>query len=56
VFTPHALWGEQLFAARAYLERSPLQLASLRTQDVLRWLLAAGIIIAALLRLLGIIG
>jgi hypothetical protein len=56
VFTPNAVWGEELFAARAYLQRSPLQMASLRTQDVLRWLLAAGIIAAALLRLLGIIG
>ncbi len=56
VFTPHAVWGEELFAARAYLEESPLQLASLRTQDVLRWLVAAGILVAAALRLLGLIG
>lgn len=56
VFTPHAIWGEELFAARAYLEESPLQLASLRTQDILRWLLAAGILVAAALRLLGLIG
>lgn len=56
VFTPNAVWGEELFAARAYLDESPLQLASLRTQDVLRWLLAAGILIAAALRLLGLMG
>ena len=42
--------------ARAYLDESPLQLASLRTQDVLRWLVAAGILIAAALRLLGLVG
>jgi hypothetical protein len=56
VFTPHAVWGEELFAGRAYLDESPLQLASLRTQDVLRWLVAAGILIAAALRLLGLVG
>lgn len=56
VFTAHAVWGEELFAARAYLDESPLQLASLRTQDVLRWLVAAGILIAAALRLLGLVG
>lgn len=49
------LWGEELFAARAYLEESPLQLASLRTQDILRWLLAAVILVTALLRIAGIL-
>lgn len=56
MFTPHAVWGEELFAARAYLNESPLQLASLRTQDVLRWLAALAILAAAALRLLGLIG
>lgn len=56
VFTPNSIWGEELFAARAYLGRAPLQLASLRTQDVLRWLVAGGILAAALLGALGIGG
>lgn len=55
-FTPNAVWGEELFAAPAYLKRSPLQLASLRTQDILRWLAAGGILAAAALRMLGILG
>ncbi|MDT8305760.1 MAG: DUF6754 domain-containing protein [Anaerolineae bacterium] len=55
-FTPNAVWGEELFAAPAYLQRSPLQLASLRTQDILRWLAALGILGIAALRMLGILG
>ncbi|HSM55356.1 MAG TPA: DUF6754 domain-containing protein [Candidatus Sulfomarinibacteraceae bacterium] len=47
-----ALWGEELFAAGAYLEEAPLQVASVRAQDMLRWLLAAIIVIIALLQLL----
>ncbi|MFW5940229.1 MAG: DUF6754 domain-containing protein [Chloroflexota bacterium] len=46
------LWGEELFAAGAYLDQTPLQLASVRAQDILRWLLAATIVIIALLQLL----
>lgn len=50
-YSEDVLWGEELFAAGAYLEESPLQLASLRTQDILRWLLAAAILALALLRI-----
>lgn len=54
-YSENVLWGEELFAAGAYLEQSPLQLASLRTQDILRWLLAVAILATALLRLAGIL-
>lgn len=54
-YSENVLWGEELFAAGAYLEQSPLQLASLRTQDILRWLLAAAILATALVRLAGIL-
>jgi hypothetical protein len=55
-FTANAVWGEELFAARAYLGRAPLQLASLRTQDILRWLVAILVLVAAVLGALGILG
>ena len=54
-YSENVLWGEELFAAGAYLEESPIQLASLRTQDLLRWLLVVVILGAALLRIGGIL-
>ena len=54
-YSENVLWGEELFAAGAYLEESPLQLASLRTQDILRWLLVAVILATALSRIAGIL-
>lgn len=47
--TSSLLIGEELLAAGAYLEQKPQQLASLKLQDVLRWLVAAGILLAAVL-------
>lgn len=52
--TENVLWGEELFAATAYLEGNAAQLASVRTQDVLRWLVVLAIIVYTLLQLLGI--
>lgn len=52
--TEQVLWGEELFAATAYLEGNPAQLASIRTQDVLRWIVVVAIIVFLLLRLLDI--
>jgi hypothetical protein len=46
------LIGEELFAAPAYLQGTPMQVASLRAQDVLRWVLIAALLIGALLKLL----
>jgi hypothetical protein len=45
------LIGEELYAGGAYLGAGPIHAASLRMQDILRWLLVALILIGALLRL-----
>lgn len=52
--TEQVLLGEELFAAAAYLEGNAAQLASLRAQDVMRWLVVAAIGIFALLQLAGL--
>jgi len=49
------LIGEELFAGGAYLQAGPMHAASLRAQDVLRWVLAASMLVGALLKLLGIL-
>ncbi|HJW83211.1 MAG TPA: DUF6754 domain-containing protein [Anaerolineae bacterium] len=46
----HLLMGEEIFAAGAYLDRRPEQVARLSAQDVARYILVAVILIAALLR------
>jgi hypothetical protein len=48
------LIGEELYAAPAYLNAGPAHVASLRVQDILRWLIIAGIGLGAILKLLGI--
>jgi hypothetical protein len=53
--TQEPLIGEELFASGAYLQVNPIHAASLRTQDVLRWILAGGLVLGALLRLVGIL-
>jgi hypothetical protein len=55
-FTSNAVWGEELYAARAYLNESTQQLAGLHTQDLLRWIIVAGVLLVAALRLFGILG
>lgn len=47
------LIGEEVFAAGAYLNASPLHAASLQAQDVLRWLLVIAILAGVVLRSLG---
>lgn len=49
------LIGEELFALPAYLQSAPIYQAGLRAQDVLRWLVVAGLIIGAILSLIGIL-
>lgn len=49
------LIGEELFAAGAYVQAGVTHSASLVVQDILRWLIIIGLIIAAVLGLLGII-
>lgn len=49
------LLGEELYAAGAYLGGDPMHSASLRMQDILRWVIIASILIGAILKLLGIL-
>jgi hypothetical protein len=46
------LVGEEIFAGGAYAPGRPIQIASLLTEDWLRWLLVVGIFIVAVWRLL----
>jgi hypothetical protein len=41
----NVLIGEEMYAAKAYLQARPVHLASLRAQDVLRWLIVVGILV-----------
>lgn len=52
--TESPIIGEEIYAIPAYLGREPAHLASLKAQDVMRVGIGALIIIAALLRTLGI--
>ena len=49
------LVGEELFASGAYLQAGPLHAASLHVQDVLRWVLVAGLLAGTILKLAGIL-
>ncbi|MBN2550321.1 MAG: hypothetical protein JXB15_14250 [Anaerolineales bacterium] len=49
------LIGEELYAAGAYLQAGSMHLASLRTQDIFRWILAGVILAGALLKLAGVL-
>ncbi len=48
------LIGEEVFAGGAYLGAGSIHEASLRTQDILRWLLVALIILGAILKVTGL--
>jgi len=49
------LIGEEVFAIGAYLNAGPFHRASLRAQDFSRWLLVLAILIAAILKFLGLL-
>ena len=49
------LIGEEIYAAGAYVESSPLHAASLIVQDILRWLIVTFILVGALLTLAGVL-
>jgi hypothetical protein len=49
-----ALIGEELYAAPAYFSGRPTYAAGLSVQDVLRWLIIIGLVIGAVLKILGI--
>jgi len=48
------LIGEELFVGGAYIQAGPMHMASLRAQDILRWVLIGVILVGALLKLLGV--
>jgi hypothetical protein len=48
------LIGEELYAGGAYIEAGPMHIASLRAQDLIRWLLVGFIIVGSLFHLLGL--
>lgn len=50
------LIGEELFAAGAYMDAGPLHAASLRVQDILRWLIIVVILVGVLVQLLRAVG
>ncbi len=49
------LIGEEVYAGGAYIEPTGLHTASLSVQDILRWLIIAGILIGSLLTLAGVL-
>lgn len=49
------LVGEELFSAGAYLQAGPMHLASVRVQDLLRWVLIGLILAGAVLKFVGIL-
>jgi hypothetical protein len=53
--TENPLIGEELFAGGAYLQVGGMHLASLKTQDVFRWILVFSILVGGILKLVGIL-
>lgn len=53
--TENHLLGEELYVAGAYLRETDWDLAAVRTQDILRWLLIIAIIAAAILQIVDLI-
>jgi hypothetical protein len=49
------LLGEELYAAGAYLGGGAVYTASIRMQDIVRWVLVAAVVIGAILKLVGIL-
>jgi hypothetical protein len=49
------LIGEELYAAGAYVQAGPMHIASVRAQDILRWMIVAVILGGAILKFFGVI-
>ena len=49
------LIGEELYAGGAYLNAGLMHQASIRTQDVMRWVVILGILLGSMLKLFGVI-
>lgn len=55
VMTDYNLIGEEMFTAKAYLQRSAPAIGSLLTQDVLRWIIIGVILAGTALKTFGLI-
>lgn len=53
--TQEALIGEEVYAGGAYLQTSSVHLASLYTQDIMRWVVAIAILASALAKMAGLL-
>jgi len=53
--TQEPLVGEDLYAIGAYMNASPTHVASLRTQDIFRWVIIGLILVGSGLKFLGLI-
>jgi hypothetical protein len=53
---PQGLWGEEMFAAGAYLAKKPSHIGSLLAQDAVRWLVSLIILGGVLLKAFGVLG
>lgn len=51
----HPLIGEEIYAGGAYLSEKPGHMTSLLAQDMMRWSLVAGIVIAIVFKTLGLV-
>jgi len=51
----HPLIGEEIYAGGAYLSNKPGHVSSLLAQDLMRWLIAAGLVAGVLLKTAGVI-
>jgi hypothetical protein len=54
VMADHALLGEELYGARAYLTQEPSAVAGLAVQDVLRWIVIAALLFGGIPSILGL--
>jgi hypothetical protein len=52
---PDPLIGEELYAVGAYTQAGPMHNASLRVQDIFRWIIIIGLIIGVFLKLAGLL-
>ncbi len=50
----YPLFGEEVFGAVAYMDGEAVQRASLKTQDVARWLVVLFLVLASFLKLIGL--
>jgi hypothetical protein len=55
VYAQEPLIGEELYASGAYVDIGRMHVASLTTQDILRWLIIIVILVGALLKLVGVL-